>query len=648
LKPLKNRGFLVSESQFQYFYLEKLIYINMVTKLNKYLALASFVTISIAALAQQEVQVDTAVDFYTTEVMSYYPEIDPSTIPEKEFQRGGMLSTKRQKKADHLKLVGESPTNIDPLIQEGGFTRISNPPLVSFDGVTSNVNPPDPTGAVGPNHIVQMTNTVWGVFDKTGNIAAGFPKSINNPLGSGNGDPIVLYDREADRFLISQFKDPFNSSGSRFLVGISTTSDPTGSYDVFSFNPNGTIDYPHFGIYGNSYVITGNFTPTGRMYALNREKMISGDPSAEMVSLQFPSYSSGTIFNSPQPAHSEGAGIAAGPVPILWFQDDAWPGVGDDHMKVWNFTVDWSNPAGASLSAPLEIDLADFDSFIAGTGGDAFANLEQPGTSQRIDALVHVLNFQTHRYDFGTHQSIVYNFAVEPVNNSKISGLRWGELRKVGAGDWTLFQEGTFVDQQDGESVFMGGMAMDQIGNIAMGYIKTGATTRPSLYFTGRKDGDPLGTMTLGPGLIVEGTTSVSSNSRYGDYAQLVRDPSDDVTFWYTAEYSGQPRKNRISSFTIDDIILSVDELDTTVSDLIISSKDQRNFDVILTTETTSDILRLSVFDITGKRIRYEQVEKGNDASYKATINLSDAASGVYIVSMGNAKTKLSEKILVK
>lgn len=617
-------------------------------KLKKYLALATFFSLGATVFAQQEVQVQTAVDFYTTEEMSYYPEIDPYSVPDKEFQRGGMLSTKRQKKADHLKNVGESPTNVDPLIQEGGFTRNANPPIVSFDGVVSNVSPPDPSGAVGPNHIVEMTNSVWGVFDKSGTIAAGFPKSINDPLGSGNGDPIVLYDREADRFLISQFKDPFSSSGSRFLVAISTTPDPTGSYNVFSFNPNGSIDYPHFGIYGNSYVITGNFSPTGRMYALNREKMITGDASAEMVSLQLPSYSSGTIFNAPQPAHSEGAGIAAGPVPILWFQDNAWPGVSNDHMKVWDFTVDWSNPAGASVSAPLEIDLGDFDSFIAGTGGDAFANLEQPGTTQRIDALVHVLNFQTHRYDFGSHQSIVYNFAVEPVNNSKISGLRWGELRKVGAGNWELYQEGTFVDQQDGESVFMGGIAMDQLGNIAMGYIKTGATTNPSLYFTGRKDDDALGVMTLGPGLIVEGVTSVTSNSRYGDYAQLVIDPSDDVTFWYTAEYSGQPRKNRISSFTIDDIILSIDELDRAVSDLVITSTDQKNFEVLLTTETTSDILRLSVYDITGKRIRYEQVKKEDNKEYRASLNLADVASGVYIVSIGNAKTKLSERIIVR
>jgi hypothetical protein len=493
-----------------------------------------------------------------------------------------------------------------------------------------------------------MTNTVWAVFDKNGTIASGFPKSINDPLGVGSGDPIVLYDREADRWLISQFRDPFNATQSRFLVAISTTPDPTGTYHVYSFNPNGSIDYPHFGIYGNSYIITGNFFPNGRMYALNREKMLTGDTSAEMVTLQMPSFIGGTVFRAPQPAHSEGAGIATGPAPILWFQDDAWTGVSQDHMKVWDFNVDWSNPSSATVSTPLEIPLGDFDSFIAGVGGDAFANLAQPNTTQRIDALVHVMNFQVHRYDFGTHQSIVYNFVVEPNNNTRISGLRWGELRKVGSGNWELYQEGTYVDPTGNESVFMGAIGMDQEGNIAMGYIKTGSTTFPSLYFTGRKSDDPLGMMTLGETLIVEGLTSVVSNSRYGDYAQLARDPEDDLTFWHTSEYSGQPRKNRITAFKVSDINLNLDELDLDSSELLITSADNKVFNVSLITETTSDILRLSVYDVTGKRLVYEQVGKDGTKEYKTTLDLSNASAGVYVVEIGNAKTKLYKKILVR
>ena len=616
-------------------------------KLKNYLFLLVIIGASVQAQVSSTVEGATTevlepIEVYVTEPMWSYPQVDPMSLPEKEYPRGGMLSSKRQNKADFLKSAGESPTNIDPLIQEGGYNRSANPAIVSFDGINSNASPPDPTGAVGPDHIVEMTNTVWAVFDKTGVMAAGFPKSLSDPLGAGSGDPIVVYDREADRWLITQF-----NFGSQFKIAVSTTPDPTGTYTVYAYS-SGSNDYPHYGIWGDSYIVTGNFSNSGRFHAFNRQKMIDGDASAEMVVLNLPNYTGGSIFQAPQPAHSEGAGMAPGPAPIVWFQDDAWSGISTDHIKVWDFDVDWSNPAGASVSTPIEIPLAAFDSFIAGTGGDAFANLAQPGTSQRIDALVHVLNFQTHRYDFGTHESIVYNFVVEPVNGLKISGLRWGELRRSGGGDWELYQEGTFVDPTGDESVFMGGIGMDQEGNIAMGYIKTGTSTRPSLFFTGRNDGDPLGMMTVAEQPIVEGTSSVVSNSRYGDYAQLARDPEDDLTFWYTAEYSGQPRKTRITSFKLSDIVLSVDELDRNSAELIISSEDNNLFELSLFSETTNDNLRLSVYDITGKRVVYDVVKKENSSYYKKSIDLSAQSAGVYIVEVGNAKTKLTEKIIVK
>jgi hypothetical protein len=572
-----------------------------------------------------------------------YPQFNPMDVPAKEFPRGGMMSGKRQRKADMINGIGESPTQIDPLIQTAYQDRSSNPPIENFAGITSNASPPDPTAAVGPDHIVQMTNTGWTVFDKTGVQASGFPKSLSNPLGSGDGDPIVLYDREADRWLITQFN--FNS---QFKIAVSTTPDPTGTWFVYSY-PSGTNDYPHYGIYGNNYVVTGNFSSSGRFHAFNREKMITGDPTAEMVQLNLPNYTGCSVFQAPQPAHSEGAGIATGPVPIVWFQDNAWGGVSTDHIKVWNFDVDWTNPGSATISAPLEINISDFDSFIAGTGGDAFANIQQPGTGQRIDALVHVLNYQTHRYDFGTHESIVLNFVVEPVNGSKISGLRWVELRKSGGGDWELYQEGTYVDPVGNESVFMGGIGMDQEGNIGFAYIKSGDTTYPSLYYTGRKNNEPLGNMTFSEELIIEGISS-ASNSRYGDYCQLTRDPVDDLTFWFTGEYSGSAggRKTRIASFKISDGTLSVDELDLNNSELIITSSDQTNFDLTLLNKSTNDILRLSVYDMTGKRVVYEQVQKENSEFYKKSIDMSSASSGIYIVEIGNSKTKINKKIIVK
>ncbi len=590
-------------------------------------------------------EVRTPDNFFVTAPMTTYPKVNPKSVKKREVPRGG-ISSKSIKKGDFARNLSKSSSLQDPLANQEAATRIGRTPIANFDGINLDVSPPDPTAAVGPNHVVQMTNGLWSVWDKNGVQAAGFPKDINDPLGGiVSGDPVVLYDREADRWFISQFQLPDDD---QFKIAVSTTPDPTGSYAVYSYDVPEN-DYPHYGIWGNSYVVTGNFNPSesGRFYAFNRQKMLDGDPTAEIATLTLPGYIGTGGFQAPQPVHSEGAGIAAEPAPVVWFQDDAWPGVTTDHVKVWDLDINWSNPAGAIVSAPLEIPMAAFDSFLEGTGGDSFAVLEQPGTAQRIDAIVFAMYFQAHRYNFGTHESLLFNFPVEVTDGSQISGIRWVELRRpTPAAPWALFQEGTYVDT-GGESVFLSAMAMDQEGNIGLGYTKTGDTTFPSLYYTGRFDGDPLGQMTIAETVIIEGTTSVTSNSRYGDYSQLTRDPVDDLTFWFTAEYDGEPRKTRIASFKISET-LAVDEFDINASDFIIASLDNKIFNLQLDVPTTSDILRLSVFDISGKRVYRDQIGKEIGGMYTTTIDLSAMSSGTYIVEIGNAKTKLSKKVLVK
>ncbi len=619
-------------------------------KLKNYLSLIGFGFVAFWAQCQEietseVIEVRSPDGFFVTAPMTSYPQVDPRTVQKREVPRNG-LSKKAMKKQEFNQTVAPSSTTQDPITQTAPATRLGNPPIVNFDGINVDISPPDPTAAVGPDHVVQMTNGLWSVWDKNGAQAPGFPKDINDPLGGVvAGDPIVLYDREADRWFISQFQLP---GSNQFKIAVSTTSDPTGSYSVYSYDVPEN-DYPHYSIYGNSYIVTGNFNPTesGRFYAFNRQKMIDGDPTAEIATLTLPNYIGSGGFQAPQPVHSEGAGIAAGPAPIVWFQDDAWTGVANDHIKVWDLTIDWNNPGGAVVSAPQEIMVSAFDSFLDGTGGDPFAVLEQPGTAQRIDAIVYAIYFQTHRYDFGTHESILLNFPVEITDGSQISGIRWVELRRPTPSDpWSLYQEGTYQDA-GGESVFLSGMAMDQEGNIAMGYTKTGATTFPSLYYTGRLASDPLGTMTVAEELIVAGTSSVTSNSRYGDYSQLSRDPNNDLVFWFTAEYSGEPRKTRIASFKISST-LSADELDLDKSELVVTSSDQENFEITLFNTTTRDILRLSVYDALGNRVIYEQIEKSTPSYYRTNIDMSAKASGVYIVELGNAKTKVNSKIIVR
>ncbi|NND64251.1 MAG: T9SS type A sorting domain-containing protein [Flavobacteriaceae bacterium] len=478
---------------------------------------------------------------------------DGLIVPKDGVETSNEMSEKRKRKLAYLNSAGKSPTTVDPLIQDPErfiHTSDNRAPIVSFEGLGLNVSPPDPTMAVGPNHIVTMENGQWSVYDKNGNMDPSFPKLLTDPLSTAGstanaGDPIVMYDREADRWFISQFQLPGDDV---FLLGISTTPDPTGSYYVYEYLLTAGNDYPHYGVWGDSYVTAGNFTGAQKVYTFNRTKMLAGDPTAEIVG--FSPAGLGTAgFAAPIPVHSEAAGTATGDIKIVFYQDNAFAGINTDHIGMWNIDMDWSNIPGSTISAKNEIPTAAFDALIAG----GFANLAQPGTAQRIDAIVGAVMNMAHWYEFGTHQSIVLNWVVEVVDGSQISGIRWVELRSLDGGStWSVFQEGTFTDPTGSESVFMGCISMDMNGNIGLGYTKTGTSTFPSLFYTGRLAGDTMGSMSVAEQLVIAGSTSVTINDRYGDYGQAVRDPSDDLTFWVTSEYSGAPdRRTRIYSFEI-------------------------------------------------------------------------------------------------
>lgn len=474
-------------------------------------------------------------------------------VPKHGAETSKELSAKRQRKLAYLNSAGKSPTAIDPLAQgnkEPLHTPEHRAPITTFEGIGLNVSPPDPSMAVGPNHIVTMENGLWAVYDKSGTLAPGFPRNLTDPLqapGSTQnaGDPVVMYDREADRWFISQFQLPSNDV---FLIGVSTTPDPTGSYNVYEYELGAGNDYPHYGVWGDSYVTAGNFTGAQKVYTFNRQKMLDGDASAEIVGFSPSDFESAPFsFAAPIPVHSEAAGAATGPIKIVFYQDDAFPGVAtnNDHIGLWNIEMDWTNAstiAASTISGKNEIPTAPFDAAIAG----GFSNIAQPGTGQRIDAIVGAIMNMSHWYKFPTHESILLNWVVEVTDGTQISGIRWVELRSTdGGSSWSVYQEGTFTDPTGSESVFMGCISMDMQGNIGLGYTKSGTSTFPSLYYTGRMNGDlPLGEMTVAESLAFTGTNSVTGNDRYGDYGQGVRDPSDDLTFWVTSEYSGDGGAN--------------------------------------------------------------------------------------------------------
>src|SRR5207237_1440657 len=178
--------------------------------------------------------------------------------------------------------------------------------------------------------------------------------------------------------------------------------------------------------------------------------------------------------------------------------------------------------------------------------------IPQAGTTQRLDSLADRLMYRLAYRNFGDHQSLVVDHSVT-VGSSV--GVRWYELRVVG-GNPTVYQQGTYAP--DSGYRWMGSVAMDQSGNIGLGFSISSSTLHPGIHYTGRLAGDAAGTMTQGEGTIVDGAGSQTGNrglTRWGDYSAMTVDPTDGCTFWYTNEYipaNGEFNwKTRIGTFKL-------------------------------------------------------------------------------------------------
>ncbi|MCB1042384.1 MAG: hypothetical protein KDC35_05585 [Acidobacteria bacterium] len=424
-------------------------------------------------------------------------------------------------------------------------------PILNFNaqGFTG-ANPPDTTGDVGLTYYVQAINgsgTRYTIYNKAdGTVAAG-PFTMNTfaPC-SGSGDPIVLYDEQADRWLLAEFGD-----GNSICVLISMTNDPiAGGWHLYGFNTPNFPDYPKLGVWNNSYILTTNESGPSPIYALDRASMLVG-AAATSQRMTVPDLS-GFGFQAVTPADLDGdAPPANAPALIMRHRDTEVHGgtaPGGDLLELWEYDVDWVTPANTTLTGPMNIEVTDFDSSLCGL--TSFNCFQQMGSGTTLDPLREVIMFRLAYRNMGTHQALIGNFVTDVDGNDR-GGVRWFELRSTG-GAWSLFQEGTYAPNTDNHSRWMGGIAMDESGNIALGYNVSSSAMHPSLRYVGRLAGDPMGTMPQGEHSMVEGSAPNGSN-RYGDYANMSIDPADGCTFWFTGMYNPATQwQTRITSFMFD------------------------------------------------------------------------------------------------
>jgi uncharacterized repeat protein (TIGR01451 family) len=423
-------------------------------------------------------------------------------------------------------------------------------PLVSFAG-QAGANPPDPNGDVGPDHYVQTVNTTIQVWDKQGNSLAG-PTNINQiwinatTAGSGfdqcrnqnAGDPIVLYDQQVDRWMVSQFTNPSSPTGPGntfpMCIAYSQTGDPTQNWFVYQFNLPAAHDYMKYGIWPDGLYMSTWEGGTVGAYVFDRSAMIGGSGATFQA---FTGIGSGTGVDNrggrlvPSDWDGDTPPPSGAPNYFTMSFDDAFDG-GNDRIALYEFHTDWAVPGNTTFAQVSTMDTAAFDTDL-NCSPSLRDCIPQPGTTGKLDAISNRLMARLQYRNFGDHESMVINQTVDADGNDR-AGVRWYELRRDG-GPWSIHQQGTY-GPTDGVHRWMGAAAMDGQGNIAIGYsVSDGTSTFPGLRYTGRLEGDPLGAMTQGEHVLATGT-SVETSNRWGDYSGLVVDPVDDCTFWFTGE----------------------------------------------------------------------------------------------------------------
>jgi hypothetical protein len=369
-------------------------------------------------------------------------------------------------------------------------------PTLNFLGSGSNVSPPDPTMDVGIDHAILATNggggTEYTVFNKTdGSIAAG-PFTLSSQLGgqgacaNGLGDPIVMYDEMAERWVLTEFS---TQSGNSLCVYVSTNSDPTAAspWNAYTFTMPSFPDYPKYGVWHDAYYAGANEGGTGGarpLYAFDRTNMLAGN-AASFQRLTIPNLS-GFGFQMTPPVDHDGltAPPAGAPGIFIRHRDDESHGGNNamDFLEIFHLDVDFGTPANTVLTGPISIPITDFSSNLNGL--TAFNAFPQPN-GQKLDPLREVVMNKPKYRNFGTHETIVGNLVTD-VDGNDLGGIRWFELRRTGGigNPWTLFQEGTY--SPDDLDRWMAASAMDESGNIAMGY----SVTHDAI--SGRVPGSPL------------------------------------------------------------------------------------------------------------------------------------------------------------
>ena len=451
-------------------------------------------------------------------------------------------------------LIGATGTN-------NGTLGSDFPGIVAGCGTSSGCVPADPNLSVGSTQIVEIVNVEFEVFNKpktfgeTPTVAepAAPIHTIFAGLGSTDicattdgGDPIVLWDKYDNRWIISQLAYNSTLTDDHWCLAISGGTDPAdatdaaGSYDVYDFSFGSNFpDYPKLGIWLNGSA-TGAYSGVyfsdntfangnsfiGAQTCAFPLSEVSSPPATtqfKMACMQQPS----TIYNI-LPADTDGSGAGPSGTGGLYLQFQASSGVGSS-LVLYQFQPNFTAGTG-SFS---RVNTIPVNTYHEACGGSAC--VPQASTREKLDSLGDRLMYRLAYRDSATFPDTLFvNQSVQVSSSSNQAGIRWYEIQNA-TGTPKVIQ-GTYSPDT---SLYrwMGSIAADQYGDLGLGYSTSNSSTYPGLAFTGRVPGDLPDNALEPEAPIFTGEGSQTKVNRWGDYSSISVDPSDDCTFWYVNEF---------------------------------------------------------------------------------------------------------------
>ncbi len=375
-------------------------------------------------------------------------------------------------------------------------------------------------------------------------------------------DSVVAYDQMADRWILSR---PAGKGPAYECLAVSQTPNPAGPYNQYSFEVSAIYDndYPKVSVWPDAYYATGDpnkiFSGTGNLVsAFDRAAMIAGTSNPQYVTFFIPAPlpNNDTVHSHMLAAQLDGKKLPPKGAPeyIVQLQDSHW-GFPAGRLQIYEFSVDWNNPSSATLAPTDSLAPQPFNTNVC----PQQACIPQPGTTNLLDSLAYGYLMQRVAYrNIQGHETMVLNHTAAADGNpaEDHAGIRWYELRKQTQQPWTIYQQGTYAPGANDR--WLGSIAMDAKGNIALGFDLSSSSVYPSIHYVGRRANDPLNELPLAEAALVDGGGSQTSTFAYGDYSEMTIDPADDCTFWYTNEYypattSPDVWRTRIGTFRFPD-----------------------------------------------------------------------------------------------